>query len=733
MSIDNTVSKSDLTEMTNTFFEMTDDLLFFLDNEFNVILVNSAVLRKTGYDLNELKGKKIYDLLSSDFHIIKKKLCSSEVKIESLKLEIIFNNKDKSTFYAESVNTLVSDENGQIKYIISKNRDITERKESEKRVKASDQRIRDIMESVPIGIVLSDHEGNILDANTPMWKILGAESKEEYLQTYAQDFYNKQKDREKFVEQLEKEGEVQEFICQLQRKDGTVFWGSLSSVVEPIETGEKRYVTTLKDITIRKKAEEELQKSKHNLEERIKEITALYAISDLLTNTYLPYDEIFSAILSIIPSAMQFPETTMARITYEGEQFKSPDFEITPWVLSTEIEVEGEKISKLEIYYRDEKPEEDEGPFLKEERDLIKAISQEIASFVIRKKTEDELRLKDLVIETSLTGISITDETGIITYANPASLKMWKFKTKEDLIGKHFGVFLSYQDQEGNSIPRDIMKKEGFWVGEVPARRSDGSSLWVNIKANYILDSAGNNIGNAIFFEDITGRKEAEKKIEYLYDQIKFINQIMRHDIRNNLAITYGSIDLFLESGVGEDKADLLLRAIKGTQKSEDLIERMQELETLLTTGKEEFDIINIREIAEEVVFAYSLPDIDIKIEGNGEVLADVAIKSVLDNIIGNAVKHSEADEIRIKIEEKNGSCVIEISDNGKGVPDEFKDKLFHHRFKHGPAAGTGLGLYIVEKAVEKYGGSVKVEDNEPKGTKFIIKLRKPIENSWTP
>ncbi|MCK4896485.1 MAG: PAS domain S-box protein, partial [Candidatus Heimdallarchaeota archaeon] len=71
MSTDGTVSDVDLAEMTNTLFEMTDILVFFLDKEFNIILINSSVLKRTGYNFDELKGKKIHDLLSSDFKVVK--------------------------------------------------------------------------------------------------------------------------------------------------------------------------------------------------------------------------------------------------------------------------------------------------------------------------------------------------------------------------------------------------------------------------------------------------------------------------------------------------------------------------------------------------------------------------------------------------------------------------------------------------------------------------------------
>ena len=89
-----------------------------------------------------------------------------------------------------------------------------------------------------------------------------------------------------------------------------------------------------------------------------------------------------------------------------------------------------------------------------------------------------------------------------------------------------------------------------------------------------------------------------------------------------------------------------------------------------------------------------------------------------------NAIIHGKASKIDILLEE-NEECIIKIADNGSGIPDEIKSKIFEERFSYGDAKGSGLGLYIVKKMVEKFDGSIEVKDNEPRGAIFIIKLKK--------
>ncbi|RLF64335.1 MAG: hypothetical protein DRN33_02395 [Thermoplasmata archaeon] len=119
--------------------------------------------------------------------------------------------------------------------------------------------------------------------------------------------------------------------------------------------------------------------------------------------------------------------------------------------------------------------------------------------------------------------------------------------------------------------------------------------------------------------------------------------------------------------------------------------------------------------------------ELEFKIKGNCTIKADEAIHSVIDNIVRNAVVHSGTDRMDIEMKSNNEECEIRIADYGKGIPDKIKEKIFDERFKHGDTGGSGLGLYIVRKTIERYGGSIHVENNEPNGTVFVIKLRRQV------
>jgi len=167
---------------------------------------------------------------------------------------------------------------------------------------------------------------------------------------------------------------------------------------------------------------------------------------------------------------------------------------------------------------------------------------------------------------------------------------------------------------------------------------------------------------------------------------------------------------------------ELLEEASAYVNKSVELINRMRELEIFISSHRD-LKLYSVTDILNNVIESY--PAIAFNIEGECQVLADESLSSVIDNIIRNAVIHGKTDRIDVKIVERDKYCEIRIADYGVGIPDEIKENIFEESFVFGETGGTGLGLYIVKKAMENYGGRVRVEDNTPGGAVFVLTLRK--------
>jgi PAS domain S-box-containing protein len=229
-------------------------------------------------------------------------------------------------------------------------------------------------------------------------------------------------------------------------------------------------------------------------------------------------------------------------------------------------------------------------------------------------------------------------------------------------------------------------------------------------RTEIILDEEKKEIMTFIDLEDKIRAKEAQEKLN---DFLKQVNKILRHDISNDLMVVDNSASMYKSTG----KEEHLDRIHKSVERSYDLINKMKELEESLSidTILQSYDA---RSVIEEISKNF---DLEIRIHGDGSIVADNAVYSVFRNIISNAIKHGTATTIEVNIEGKEEQCSISFSDNGNGIPEEVKEKIFFEGFSHGKKGGTGIGLFVVSKTMERYGGSVSVQANEPKGSKFIL------------
>ena len=148
----------------------------------------------------------------------------------------------------------------------------------------------------------------------------------------------------------------------------------------------------MRDVAERKKVEEKLQKWTHDLGERVKELNCLYGISDLVQKEGVSLEKILEGTVNLIPPSWQYPEITCARITLEDQGFKTDNFRETAWKQTSDIVAHGRRVGTLEVCYLEERPESEEGPFLKEERNLINAIAERLGRIVEYKQAEETIK-----------------------------------------------------------------------------------------------------------------------------------------------------------------------------------------------------------------------------------------------------------------------------------------------------------------------------------------------------
>ncbi|MGD0280015.1 MAG: PAS domain S-box protein, partial [Smithella sp.] len=139
----------------------------------------------------------------------------------------------------------------------------------------------------------------------------------------------------------------------------------------------------------------ERKQSERSLKERVNELNCLYGISSLIELPDITIDEILQRTVMLIPPAWQFPEITEACIVLEKQTFQTANFRETPWILGNIIIVNGKPAGEIVVSYLEERPQSDEGPFLKEERQLIKAIAERLGRVIEHNIAEMQIRLNE--------------------------------------------------------------------------------------------------------------------------------------------------------------------------------------------------------------------------------------------------------------------------------------------------------------------------------------------------
>jgi DNA-binding CsgD family transcriptional regulator len=138
--------------------------------------------------------------------------------------------------------------------------------------------------------------------------------------------------------------------------------------------------------------ETEQAKVESALRERIKELNCLYGVSQLAERSFNSLDNMLEALVNFLPHSWQYPDVTCARIVFQGKTYKSREFRVTEWRQSARIYVYSEPVGEVAMFYLEERPPADEGPFLKEERALIDALADQIGIIATRISAEEELQ-----------------------------------------------------------------------------------------------------------------------------------------------------------------------------------------------------------------------------------------------------------------------------------------------------------------------------------------------------
>lgn len=348
-----------------------------------------------------------------------------------------------------------------------------------------------------------------------------------------------------------------------------------------------------------------------------------------------------------------------------------------------------------------------------------------------RKKREQRQERYKAFLEHSPVAIAVVDESGEITYQSPASERVVG-TSADELTGELAFEYLHPEDRTDvvELFSELIEDSDGSRTAEYRLEDGDGNWRWVQSTATNYLDEPAID-GIVIASVDVTERKEYEQRIEEQRDNLETVNEVVRHDIRNDLQLVTAYVDLLAEHvDEGSDRHEYAEKIQESAGQAVELTRKAREMTDVMLTSEDDRGEVRLRNSLttelDEVRAAY--PEAIITVEGDipaVDVLADEMLGSVFRNLLINAVQHNDkpVPEVTVVVENRTDTVRVRVADNGPGVPDEQREDIFGKGEKGLNSEGTGIGLYLVQTLVEGYDGDVRVTDNDPEGALFVVEL----------
>ena len=392
---------------------------------------------------------------------------------------------------------------------------VRELEEHNERLRISEERFQALFEHAPDGYYLSDPKGVFVDGNAAAETITGYGRSELIGKSFLTLGLLSPSDALRAAALLARNvigrsTGPDEFI--LSRKDGGKV--PVEITTHPVTIGKRRLVLGIaRDISERRRVEQELR-------ERVKELQAFYRLSDIAERQSASLDSLCQALADVLPKSWKHDDIARARITLREKEYRSPKFAESEWKQSVSVRAGGNIVGTIDVFYLEERSEEDEGPFLDEERRLIAAIAERLGRIVERKEAEESLRANEsryrTLFEESRDAIVLTDaRTGEIVDCNDAMCRLVG-RGKADLIGRPQSILHPAQESNGEA---DRPLREDRPGGrarsiEVDVISSRGRRVPVEIRSAPVR-IAGRSCLLGIF-RDVSERRELAEKLAHM-------------------------------------------------------------------------------------------------------------------------------------------------------------------------------------------------------------------------
>lgn len=692
--------------------------------------------------------------------------------IKRLSLEMAKVSKGHLESHIESSS---KDEVGQLTR--SFNQMIQDLRNSREALTKAEEKYRNIFESSKDMVYITSVEGQFIDVNQAGVEMLGYAHKEELMATPVKNLYFYAGERFKFQQEVSRRGFAKDFEVKLKRRDGTpldcLITGSARRDREGNIIG---YEGTIKDISYRKRIEEELY-------QRTKELETLYDLSVLINQT-MDLDQVLPRALERVMLLTGFEMGTIYLLNDEGKWLELKYHKNYPSHLEQAVKrlergegVAGITVEKKEVILLsiDQYPSSQILPHLLEEKvkclvgipllskgeaigaicltshsehllrqneiHLLKSLGNQIGMTIKNARLVGEIKESEkryrTVVEGAHEGICVIGMDNRFRYLNVKMGEMTGIPV-EKLIGRDFRETLTEASQQ-IMADRYLRWAKGETLSpsfELEILKGGSEIRQVEINAQIIKDDQG-NANYICFVKDITEHKKMEEQLLQT-EKLRALGEMasgVAHDFNNALAAILGNTQLLLYTVQEEEVREALKTIEKVAKDSAQTVKRLQDF-TRKRVRQELFNL-DVNAIIQDVI-EITKPKWKDEAQGKGlqfEIhthLEEVSrvpgnaseMREVLTNLLLNALEAMpQGGKIKISTFEKDRWVYIQMTDTGIGMDEATRQKVFEPFFTTKPFSNTGLGLSVSYGIIRRFGGEIKLESQVGTGTTFTILL----------
>jgi len=738
--------------------EAAPDGMVVVNERGEIVLLNAQAEKHFGYRRDELIGQEVTNIIPEGFAerlIADGTRTAAEALAQQIGTGIELNGrrKDGSEFPIEIMLSPLESAEGVL--VTAAIRDITVRKDAEKHLAQMEARYRGLLEAAPDGMVVVNQRGEIV--------LLNARAEKQF--RYWRDELLGQKVKsiipEGFAERLIADGTrtAAEALAQQigtgieligQRKDGSEF--PIEIMLSPLESTEGILVTAaIRDITVRKDAETHLAQMEGRYRGLLEaapdgmvvvnqrgEIVLLNAQAEKHFG-YRRDELIGQKVTNIIPEG--FAERLIADGTRTAAEALAQQ-------IGTGIELNGRRKDgsefPIEIML---------SPLDSAEGILVTAAIRDIT---VRKDAEKHLaqmegRYRGL-LEAAPDGMVVVNQRGEIVLLNAQSEKQFGY-LRNELIGRKVKSiipegFAERLIADGTRTAAEALAQHIGTGIELNGLRKDGSEFPIEIMLSPLESAEGILVTAAI--RDVTTRKEAEanlvqnvKELNRSNEELEQFAYVASHDLQEPLRMVASYTQILSRRYKGKldsDADEFIAFAVDGANRMQRLI---QDLLTFSRVGKKGQDLLDI---SSDDALQQAILNLRGAIEDSGALVThgpmpevranEIQLTQLFQNLVGNAIKYQGPGIPHIHISAaKNGAprWAFSVKDDGLGIDPQFFERIFgmfQRLHKRDEFAGTGMGLAICRKIVERHGGFISVESTPGEGSTFHFTLAESEKKS---